>query len=72
MLGESIKEISLYDDPTAEVEIEGVLKRFRQQHGTSETGRKILEFLNMVREQGLQARSRGIKPWESPEPGSSS
>jgi hypothetical protein len=71
MMAESIKEISLYDDPAADVEIEGILKRFKEKHGNSETGKKILDFFNIVHEQGLEERSSGTKPWESPEPGSS-
>ncbi len=72
MMSNCIENISLYGDPSADSEIEGVLKRLKEKHGTSETGKRILEFLNMVRGQGLEDRARGIKPWESPEPGSSS
>ncbi len=66
MMSNSIENISLYGDPTADREVEGVLKRLKEKHGTSETGTKILEFLNIVHTQGLEARGRGIKPWESP------
>jgi uncharacterized protein (UPF0147 family) len=66
MMSECIKEIPLYNDPIADEEVSGVLKRLNEKHSNSETGKKILEFLNMVHEQGFRNRARGIKPWESP------
>lgn len=66
MMSNSIRNITLFDDPTADTEVEGVLRRLREKHGASETGKKILDFLNIVHQQGLTARSSGTKPWESP------
>ena len=66
MISKSIQNISLYGDPSADEEIEGVLRRIEEKHGNSETGKKIVEFLKMVRQQGLSGRSMGLKPWESP------
>lgn len=66
MLSNSIRNISLYGDPVADAEVEGVLQRLKEKHGTSETGKKILERLNIEREQGLGDRARGTKPWDSP------
>lgn len=66
MIGSSIKDISLYGDPAADAEIEGILQRSKEKYGSTETGEKILEYLNMVHGQGLQARAEGIKPWETP------
>ncbi len=66
LIGESIKDISLYNDPAADAEIAGILKRLNEKHGDSETGKKIMEFLNLVHGQGMTARSWGIKPWETP------
>lgn len=65
-MSSSIKNISLYGDPSADVEVEGVLRRLKEKHSASETGRMILERLSIEREQGITARSWGIKPWESP------
>ena len=66
MMSNSIQDITLFGDPTADAEVEGILRRLREKHGASETGKKILDFLNMIHGQGLTARSWGIKPWESP------
>jgi predicted house-cleaning noncanonical NTP pyrophosphatase (MazG superfamily) len=66
MIGSSIKDISLYGDPAADAEIEGILQRFKERYDSSEAGAKILEYFNMEHGQGIQARAEGIKPWESP------
>lgn len=66
LIGASMKDISLYGDPAADAEIEEILQRFKEKYGSSESGTKILEYLNMEHKQGLNERSRGIKPWESP------
>lgn len=66
IMSNSIGNISLYSDPTADAELEEVLKRLNEKHGNSETGKKILKLFNMEHENGLQDREKGIKPWESP------
>jgi hypothetical protein len=66
MMSNSIRNITLYNDPAADAEVEGVLRSLREKHGTTETGKKILEFLNMVHGQALTDRSGSSKPWESP------
>jgi len=66
MMSECIKEIPLYNDPVADEEVSGVLRRLNEKHGASDTGKKVIEFLNMVHEQGFRNRASGIKPWESP------
>jgi len=66
MMSNSIQSITLYNDPAAAAEVEGVLKRLKQKYGTSETSEKIMELLNTVHGHGLQSRARGNKPWESP------
>lgn len=66
LIGESMKDISLYGDPAADAEIEGILQRFKERYGFSETGAKILEFLNMVHGQGLEDRKSEHKPWQTP------
>ena len=66
LIGASIKDISLYGDPSADAEIKEILQRFKERHGSTETGAKILEYLSMEHGQGLQARAEGIKPWETP------
>ncbi len=66
MMGNSIKNISLFGDPSADAEVEGVLRRLREKHGASATGKKILDSLDMEHQQGLQDQAKGIKPWESP------
>ncbi len=66
MMSSSIKNISLYGDPSADLEVKEILKRLQDKHSTSETGKIILERFNIERQQGLTARSWGIKPWESP------
>jgi hypothetical protein len=66
MMSNSIQNISLYGNALADVEVEGVLKRLTEKLGTSETGKKILEFLNMVHGQGLEERKSEHKPWKSP------
>ncbi len=66
MLASSIKNISHYGDAAADQEVEGVLKRLAEKYGASETGKIILKRLRIEREQGLEGRADGIKPWESP------
>ncbi len=64
MMSSSINNISLCGDPTADAEVEGVLKRIQKKHGASKTGKIILERINMEYQQGLNEQKRGIKPWE--------
>jgi hypothetical protein len=66
MMSSSIKNISLYGNAAADAEIDEILRQLNAKHGASETGKKILEFLNIVHEQGIGNRAKGIKPWESP------
>jgi hypothetical protein len=66
MMSSSIKNISHYGDPAADAEVDRVLKRIKEKHGTSKTGQIIMERLNMERQQGLNEQKRGIKPWQSP------
>ena len=66
MIGGSIKDISLYGDPAADAEIEGILQRFKDRYGSFETGAKIFEYLNMVHGQGLEDRKSEHKPWHTP------
>lgn len=66
MIGRSIKDISLYGDPAADTEIDGILQRFKEKYGSSETGEKILEYLSMEHEQGLEERKSEHKPWHTP------
>jgi hypothetical protein len=66
MMSNSIRNITLYNDPSADAEVEGVLKRMTEKYGTLGAGQKILDLLNTVHDHGLNERSRGIKPWESP------
>lgn len=65
MMSNSIQNITLYNDPSADAEVEGVLRRFSEKHGASDTGKKILELLNTVHGYGIKEREMGIKPWES-------
>ena len=65
-IGSSIKDISLYGDPAADAEIEGILQRFKDRHGASATGAKILEYLSMEHGQGLDERKSEHKPWHTP------
>jgi hypothetical protein len=66
MMSNSIQDITLYNDPTADKEVEKILNQLKEKYGISETGNKILEFLNMVHGQCLEDRAEGIKPWETP------
>ncbi len=66
MMSNSIRNITLYNDSNTDAEVEGVLKRLKEKHGTSETGKEILGFLKIVHEQGLGDRANGIKPWALP------
>lgn len=66
VMSNSIRNITLYNDPSADAEVQGVLKRLQEKHGTSETGKEILAFLKIVHEQGLGDRANGIKPWALP------
>lgn len=65
MMSNSIQNITLYNDPSADAEVEGVLRRLKEKHGASDTGKKILELLNTVHGYGIKEREMGIKPWES-------
>jgi len=65
MMSNSIQNITLYNDPAADAEVEGILRRLKDKHGASETGKKLLEFFNMVHGQSLTSRAGGNKPWES-------
>ena len=66
LIGASIQDIDLYGDPAADAEIEGILQRFKERHGSTETGAKILEYFNMVHGQGLEDRKSEHKPWHTP------
>lgn len=66
IMSNTIQNITLYNDPTADLEVEGFLKRLNKKHGASETGKELLKLLNVVHNHGLIERSEGIKPWESP------
>jgi hypothetical protein len=66
MIGASIKNIDLYGDPAADAEIEGILQRFKDRHGASATGAKILEYLSMEHGQGLEERKSEHKRWHTP------
>jgi hypothetical protein len=65
MMSNSIQNITLYNDPQADAEVEGVLKRLKEKYISSETLEKILGFLNMVHGQALESRAGKSKPWES-------
>jgi hypothetical protein len=66
MMSNSLQDITRYDDPTADKEVEGVLKRLSEKYGISETGNKILELLNMVHGHGIDERKSEHKPWHTP------
>lgn len=66
LMGESIKDISVYGDLVADNEIETILKRFKKKYGSSETGKKIMAYFIIVHEQGLEERATETKPWETP------
>lgn len=65
MMSISIKNLTLYNDPLADAEVEGVLKRLKEKYAPSETLEIILKFLTMVHGQALESRAGGNKPWES-------
>jgi len=65
MMSNTIQNITMYNDPGADAVVEGVLRRLSEKLGASETGKKILKFLNTVHGHALADRSRGIKPWET-------
>lgn len=66
MMSNSIQNITLYNDPAADAEVEGVLKRLKKKYSPSETAEKIMALLNTVHGYGIEEREMGIKPWESP------
>ena len=66
MMSNSLQNITLYNDPTADKEVDKILKRLTEKYAASETGKKILELLSMVHSHGLEERKSEHKPWKSP------
>jgi len=59
----SIRNVTLYGDAAADVEVEKVLERVRDKYKHSEVSERIITLLNTSRSEGLGDRASGFRPW---------
>ncbi len=64
LLPPSVKALTQFDMPEADIQVEIFMKRFESKYGSSEVGRIYIDVLKIEISQAKEARKLGRVPWK--------